>query len=132
MGKQKWFIVGRLRIAVSLSWLVFLLFGRIVDAEKPPVWEQAHVISQDVSSQRNGVYAARIGTGVAAIPLYGRSNIVTVETKDYRYQWAESGRNTIILTVNDDVLFYRDGDWFVVLDNKNRKHKFSLVGVVKK
>jgi hypothetical protein len=29
------------------------------------------------------------------------------------------------------VKFYRDGQWFVVLDNRGEKHKFSLIRAAK-
>lgn len=34
--------------------------------------------------------------------------------------------------VNDEVKFYRDGRWFVVLDSQKTKHKFALIGAAKK
>ena len=97
-------------------------------AEKQRNWEQATVISQDLDSQRSGAYATPIGNGTIAVPLYKRSNTVVVETDHYRYQWSEVGRKVIILPVNGKVQFYRDGNWFIVMDSKNKKHKFALVG----
>ena len=67
-----------------------------------------------------------------AVPLYRKWNVVTVDVGPYRYQWQEQGKNYVILTVNDDVLFYRDGNWFIVVDNKNKKHKFSLISAAKR
>ena len=57
---------------------------------------------------------------------------MVVETDQYRYRWQEQGKNFVVLAVNDSVKFYRDGAWFVVLDVKNKKHRFSLVGAVRK
>jgi hypothetical protein len=34
-------------------------------------------------------------------------------------------------TVHDQVKFYRDGQWFVVLDNQGEKHKFCLLHAMK-
>jgi len=54
--------------------------------------------------------------------------------------WQESTRSPgwhrfIVLvhdqTVHDQVKFYRDGGWFVVLDDQGEKHKFSLVRAAK-
>lgn len=35
----------------------------------------------------------------------------------------------LILPVNGFVDFYRDGNWFIVLDSKHKKYKFALVGM---
>jgi hypothetical protein len=91
--------------------------------------EHGRVISQDLNSSNAGIYNAPVGTATVAVPIYRRSNVVVVETQSYRYQWLERGRNAIILPVNGEIEFYRDGDLFVVLDSKGKKHKFSLVGM---
>lgn len=70
-----------------------------------------------------------MGTASISVPIYRRSNIVVVETDTYQYQWSEAGKKTLILPVNDDVEFYRDGNWFIVLDTNHKKHKFGLVGM---
>jgi hypothetical protein len=70
-----------------------------------------------------------IGTAAIAVPINGRSNVVVVDTGPTRYTWSEATRRgTIVLTVNAQVEFYRDGDWFVVLDSKGGKHRFALIG----
>jgi len=113
--------------------IVVLLLTSALFAEKPHVWETAKVISQNLGSERAGAYAAPIGNGAVAIPLYRQWNSVAVETDQYIYQWQEArGSRPVILPVNDKIMFYRDGDWFVVLDSKNKKHKFGLVGAIKK
>ena len=89
------------------------------------------MISQDFGAQQAGTYAAPIGNGTVAVPLYRKWNVVTVDVGPYRYQWQEKGNNYVILTVNDDVSFYRDGDWFVAVDTKNKKHKFSVISATK-
>ena len=101
-------------------------------AEKSHQWEHAKVISQDQGSSRAGAYAAPLGTGAIAVPLYRNWNRVVVETDGYIYQWNEVGRARIILPVNGDVAFYREGDWFIIIDSKNKKHKFGLVGMTAK
>lgn len=60
-----------------------------------------------------------------------------VEKGDYRYTWEEFTRSPnwhhfVVLTVNDQVKFYRDGRWFVVLDSQGDKHKFTLIAATKK
>ena len=58
-----------------------------------------------------------------------RGNVVVVDVGRIRYQWLESrNRHPIVLTVNTDVRFYRDKNWFVILDSGGGKHKFSLIG----
>lgn len=106
-------------------------------AEKPHQWETATVISQNLGSNPVGAYSGPVGTGQVAAPINLRSNIVVVDTGNYRYTWQEFTRSPnwhhfLVLTVNDQVKFYRDGQWFVVLDNQNKKHKFGLIGAVKK
>jgi len=94
-----------------------------------PVLEHGVVLSQEITATRNGVYAAPIGTAAIAVPIYGRSNVVVIETESTQYTWSEATRRgTIVLTVNAPVEFYRDGNWFIVLDSKGRKHRFALIG----
>jgi len=112
--------------------IVVLLLSSSLLAEKPHPWETARVISQNMGSQRAGAYATPLGTGAIAVPLYRRWNVVVVETDQYKYQWQEQGRNLIVLNVNEDVHFYRDGNWFIVLDSKNKKHKFALTSSARK
>ncbi len=92
-------------------------------------WERGKVIAQDISSSPVGTYAAPVGTATVAVPIYRRSNSVVIETDNYRYEWNEVGRNMLILPANGFVDFYRDGNWFIVLDSKHKKHKFTLVSM---
>lgn len=107
-----------------------LLLCAVASADKKPIpWEKGHVVSQDIGSQNAGVYAAPIGTGVVGVPLYRVSNVVVVDVGSIRYKWLESrNRHSLVLTVNTDIDFYRDKNWFVVLDSNGGKHKFSLIG----
>jgi hypothetical protein len=109
---------------------LFVALG--IAAEKQPNWEKAKVLSQVMGSAQAGAYAAPMGTGVIAVPVYRRTNNVTVETATHRLEWSESGRSTIVLPVNGTIEFYRDSDWFIVLDSKKKKHKFALVGMTVK
>jgi hypothetical protein len=109
--------------------LPLLLLSIFAVAGDKHQWESARVISQDVNSSQAGTYNAPIGTASVSVPIYQRSNIVVVETDTYKYQWSEVGRKTIILPVNDSIEFYRDGNWFIVLDSNHKKHKFALVGM---
>jgi hypothetical protein len=99
--------------------LVLLGACAAVTAEDTHQWETATVISQKLNSD---------------------SNMVILDTGGYRYEWQESTaspgwQNFIVLTspkqVHEQVKFYRDGKWFVVLDSQGREHEFSLVRAMK-
>ena len=97
--------------------------------KKKPTFERAKVVSQDVNSSQAGTYAAPIGNATIAVPIYRTSNRVVVETGTQILEWSEIGKSVIILPVNGFVEFYRDGDWYIVLDAKKRKHKFAIIGM---
>ncbi len=101
--------------------LVQVVFGLILAtcaaamAEQPHQWETATVISQKLTPN---------------------SSTVVVFAGANSYVWQEFTRSPdchhfIVLvhdqTVHDQVRFYRDGQWFVVLDEKGEMHKFSLI-----
>ncbi len=112
--------------------LALLLCGTnmsICAAEKKHHWESATVISQSLTSSQAGTYVAPVGTAAIAVQIYRRSNYVVVETDTQRLAWSEVGRSAVILPVNGVIEFYRDGNKFIVLDAKKKKHKFVLVGV---
>jgi hypothetical protein len=115
----------RLLLAVSLACSAVLAF-----AKKEQSCESGKVISQNVNSTPGGVYAAPVGTAAVAVPIYRQSNIVVIETKTYRYQLSEVvRRGAIILPVNAEAAFCRDGKWFVFKDVNGKEHKFNLVGM---
>jgi hypothetical protein len=126
------------RCFVQVFFSLLMLVGSVsVMAERPHQWETATVVSQNLGSSPAGVYSGPLGTGSIASPINLRSNLVVVETGAYRYTWEEFTRSPnwhhfIVLTVNEEVKFYRDGAWFVVLDSKKTKHKFALIGAAKK
>jgi len=98
--------VARLRIEVTMktrALAVLLIASAFAIAEQIPL-ETAKVSSQDL-----------------------RHNIVVVETARYRLTWAEVGKEQVIFPVNRTIRFYQDGNWFIVLDSKHKKHKFALV-----
>jgi len=99
--------------------LAALTTGAAVRAEKPRQWEAATVISQKLTSD---------------------SSTVVVDTGGYSYVWQEfmpspDRHHFIVLvhdqTVHEQVKLYRDGKWFVVLDDQGEKHRFSLVRAAK-
>ena len=118
--------------SLSATLLLFFSLAFSFAGEKQHTMERAKVISQELNSSQAGTYAAPIGTATVAVPIYRRSNIVTVETDAYRLEWIEKGNKPVILPVNGSIEFYRDGDWFIVLDSKRNKHKFGLVGMTAK
>jgi hypothetical protein len=114
-----------------------LLFPALIVALMPPcsgqkaiTWESGTVLSQQIGSGTAGAYATPIGRGAIAAPLYQRTNDVVIATPTFTYQWREKpGRKLIVLAVNSTVQFYRDGNWFVVLDSEHSKHQFTLLGM---
>ncbi len=119
-------------LKTTSAWSLVLLFSVAAFSKQPTVMERAKVISQDIGSGRAGAVAAPIGTMVVAVPIYRSWNRVVVETDRYRYEWSEVGNKLITLPVNGVIEFYRDGDWFVVLDSKHKRHKFAVVGMTVK
>ena len=89
----------------------------------------AKVISQEIGSYNNGAAVVPCGNMLFAAPIRRQSNIVVVETAHHSLTWSESprDRSTLVLSVNDTIQFYQDGNWFIVLDSRHKKHKFALV-----
>ena len=121
-----------MKLSMSVALALMLFLPSVATGENQHNWETATVISQDVTTYNAGAVAMPLGTGVAAVPIRRRSNIVVVETATERLTWSEAGKNTVILPVNGSVRFYRDGDWYIVLDSKDKKHKFGLIGMTTK
>jgi hypothetical protein len=115
----------------AVAGFIFALLSATVapSKEREHIWEHGVVVSQNLSSSPAGTYAAPVGTATVAVPIYRRSNVVVVDTDVYRYQWSEVGRKPVILPVNGSIEFYREGNWFIVLDSKHKRHKFALVGM---
>lgn len=95
--------------------LVLLATCAAVMAEQSHKWETGTVISQKLTSD---------------------SSTVVVFTGAHSYVWQEftgspDWHHFIVLvhdqTVRDQVKFYRDGQWFVILDDQREKHKFRLI-----
>jgi hypothetical protein len=90
--------------------------------------ETGKVISQTIGAAQAGAYAGPLGTGAVALPLYRRSNIVVIDIPGHRLTWTEIGRKMIVLPVNGQIQFYREGRAFIVLDDDSHKHKFGILG----
>ncbi len=112
--------------------LALLSICGVVLAKKPIQWEVGHVVSQDMSSQNGGVATVPYGGAIITVPIRTSSNTAVVDVGNMRYMWAEVGNKRIVLIVNSDVQFYRDGNWFIVLDTKGGKHKFSVMAARQK
>jgi len=113
--------------------LIVLLFSVSSEAAKKPIsWETAHVVSQDISSETVGSHNAPyfgVGTPRTVTDSTATSKVV-VDVGTIRYTWSERFIvKPVILTVNTDIHFYRDKDWFVVVDAKGKQHRFALVGM---
>lgn len=106
--------------------LLMLLILPALGADKPAM-ESARVLSQEFVTAERGVYVAPLGNGVAGVPITRETNYVVVRVGDQIMEWAETGRSQIVLPVNGVIEFYREKDWFIVLDPKRKKHKFALM-----
>lgn len=109
-----------------------LLLVPLLCAKKPPEGEVGTVLSQQIGSDRAGAYAGPVGGGVIAVPLYRMSNVVEIDAARYTYRLAESGRHPLVVPVNSQITFYHEGNWIVILDSKNKKHKFAIIGMTQK
>jgi hypothetical protein len=118
-----------LRFAVAFLFVCVSIFA--AQKEQPPL-QYGKVLAQDLTSDQAGTYAAPMGTARIAVPIYRRSNQVTIETDRYIDQWVEIGRKTLILPVNGEVTFWQEKNVFVVLDANAHKHKFAVVGMTSK
>ena len=118
-----------LRLLAVLS-LLLLIVSTLALAEKERAWETARVISQDLRTHTGAAYGGPFGPGPMVVPVAYTTNIVVVETKDYRYTWSEHSKKKVVVPVRGMIRFYRDGDYFVVLDTNGKKHKFALLKAV--
>jgi len=107
--------------------LAVLLFAPAAFAKNTPQFEAAKVVSQNTSSEDRGYAVLPLGTGIVGAPIRRVSDVVVVETASQRMTWVEEGKSFVILPVNGTIHFYRDGQWFVVIDAKKKKHKFGLL-----
>ena len=110
--------------------VVVLLASTLAFAEKERAWEMAKVVSQDLRTHTGAAYGGPFGPGPMIVPVAYTTNIAVVETKDYRYTWSEHSKKKVVLPVHGTIRFYRDGDYFVVLDTNGKKHKFGLLKAV--
>ncbi|MGA7108240.1 MAG: hypothetical protein WBV28_10080 [Terracidiphilus sp.] len=101
-------------VHVVLGSVLFATCAAVM-AEQLHRWETATVLSQKLTSD---------------------SNTVAVITGAHSYVWQEVTRSPdwhhfIVLvhnqTVHDQMKFYRDGQWFVTLDDQGEKHTFRLI-----
>jgi len=94
------------------------------------------------AGEQGGATAYGVGIGVHSqesySTVYRTLNHVAIDTADYRYKLIEvtkpkflnRGPGLLILTVGGLVRFAKDGDSFVILDDKNQQHRFAVEGIV--
>lgn len=94
-----------------------------------PQWQHGTVLGQETQSVYSGSYEAWVHGVYVNVPTYRNINTLTVETECYRYVWQEAPmfHGNVILPINGTVNFYQDGSSFIIIDIKNRKHKFSIL-----
>ena len=121
-----------------------VLIAALATAKTPIQWETGVVVFQNLGSQTVGAVVAPVGTAIVGAPIRENTNVVVIDTAHYRYTLTEPNlggpilfrrsysSNALILPVNGTVQFYRDGDWFIFMDSKHKKHRFSMAGMVQK
>lgn len=97
-------------------------------AEHPPL-ESAKVISQQIGMYNGGSALMPLGGGLVDVPITRRTNLLVVETATHRAALSEVGRHFLLLSANQTISYYRDGNWVIVLDSENKKHKYAVVGL---
>ena len=90
----------------------------------PPYWQGAIVVSQNLSSSSSTLRLREHRKTTYSDWLWNR---VTVQTTTQVLDWCEVGTKPLAFPVNGFIQFYRDGDLYVVLDKKGKKHKFAVV-----
>ena len=117
-------IMKRSILAVILGCCCAGAYGR-----KPVPIQTAKVVSQEIGSYNAGAAVIPIGTMLAGVPITRVSDVVVVETAQYRLTWQEqmTRRGPVVLPVNGTVQFYQDGRFFIVLDAAHKKHKFAVL-----
>ena len=115
---------------------VLSLAGLPALAKNQPKFETAKVISQNIDSKMIDK------TFPSGIPIYLFTSVVIVETDSQRLTWEENeigksinrrvllsplGKDLMIFSVKATIQFYRDGGFYIVIDDTGNKHKLKLV-----
>ena len=117
------------KLPVVLTLLSLLLSTSLLGEKGPE--KRAKVISQELKEVDGGFAAIPIGGAIRTVPVKRQSNVVVIETDQYRTTLVEDDRKTLILPVNSTVTAYQDDDRVIILDEKGRKFKFSPTHVEK-
>jgi hypothetical protein len=123
---------GIMRQSAVILFTLLALSPYALPEKKKIVMEKAKVISQESGSERSGVIGRPIDGMVVAEPIYKNWNKTVIETEQAKYELNELGNNWLVLPAKGVIEFYRDGDLLIILDNKNKKHKFAVVGMMAK
>jgi hypothetical protein len=99
--------------------------------EKPCNWQPAKVVSQNIGAENHGMATVPVGTILATVPMNRTVNSVEIETVRYRIGLVEIVRkHFLILPVNGDIGFCRDGDHILLMDSHRKLHKFGVTSMV--
>lgn len=108
----------------------FLLAADAFAKDKPPiVWEEARITAQTQDTAQGGIATLPIGTGIFTVPITRRTNTIDIETDRYVCQWVEDltkSKTFLVLPVGETIRFYRDKNWFILMDHNHKKHYFTL------
>jgi hypothetical protein len=102
---------------------------------KAPVWETARVLAQNYDESPSGAYySGPLFGGMVSGSILRRSNTVDLSTAQYNIRLTEDlgvygTRPYLVLPVNAELRFYRDGNKYIMIDAGGKKHKFGLVAV---
>ena len=90
----------------------------------PPYWQGAKVLSQNLTSSSSTLSVREYRKTTNPYWLWNR---ITIQTTTQVLDWWEIGTKPLAFPVNGFIQFYRDGDLYVVLDKKGKKHRFAVV-----
>ena len=110
--------------------LILTCFAVPAFCEKPRKMEKAKVVWQNIFTQQNGSALVPVAGMAIEVPLRQRTNFVMIKTEVYQYALQEVTDHFIILPVLGMIEFYRDGKYFVILDEQGKKHKFVVTHIL--
>jgi hypothetical protein len=99
----------------------------------PVVWENGFAVSQETQSSPGGAIIRPMifSRGLIETVVTSQTHTVHVDTGQSHYTWVEDTRKArtfLVFRVGASFRFYRDKNYFVVVDHDNKRHFFILAG----